>query len=152
MRGRKPQPTKLKLLHGNPGKRPLNALEPIPDPEIPECPDHIRGEARNEWDRISVVLYAQGVLTSIDRAALAGYCLAYGRWYDAEQVLAKTNVVLVSKDTGNMYPNPYLHIANKAMEQMHKFLIEFGMTPSSRSRITVTRASDKKDKWSELLA
>lgn len=29
-RGRKPKPTALKLLEGNPGKRPINANEPIP--------------------------------------------------------------------------------------------------------------------------
>ena len=32
--------------------------------------------------------------------------------------------------------NPYLSIANKAMDQMRRFLIEFGMTPSSRARVT----------------
>lgn len=29
-RGRKPKPTALKVLEGNPGKRPLNDHEPIP--------------------------------------------------------------------------------------------------------------------------
>ena len=28
-RGRKPKPTALKILEGNPGKRPLNAFEPV---------------------------------------------------------------------------------------------------------------------------
>ncbi len=80
-------------------------------------------------------LYSLGLLSNLDRAALAAYCVAYGRWHDAEEILRKTNVVLVAKGTGNMYPNPYLHIANKAMEQMHKFLTEFGMSPSSRTRV-----------------
>ena len=29
-RGRKPKPTALKVLEGNPGKRPLNDREPVP--------------------------------------------------------------------------------------------------------------------------
>ena len=33
--GRKPDPTRLKLLKGNPGKRPLNANEPNPTPRLP---------------------------------------------------------------------------------------------------------------------
>ena len=32
--GRKPKPTALKRLEGNPGKRPLNAMEPVP-PTVP---------------------------------------------------------------------------------------------------------------------
>ncbi|MGD9644433.1 MAG: phage terminase small subunit P27 family [Pirellulales bacterium] len=135
MRGRKPTPYRLKILRGNPGRRNAKAPEPEPALSVPECPDHLKGEARNEWDRMATELYSLGLLSNLDRAALAAYCVAYGRWHDAEEILRKTNVVLVAKGTGNMYPNPYLHIANKAMEQMHKFLTEFGMSPSSRTRV-----------------
>jgi len=31
MAGRKPKPTALKIIEGNPGKRPLNKNEPKPD-------------------------------------------------------------------------------------------------------------------------
>ena len=34
--------------------------------------------------------------------------------------------------------SPYLAIANKAMEQMRAMLTEFGMSPSSRTRVHVT--------------
>jgi hypothetical protein len=34
MRGRRPKPTRLKLLTGNPGKHPLNRSEPKPEPAI----------------------------------------------------------------------------------------------------------------------
>ena len=37
MRGRKPSPTHLKLVKGNPGKRPLNVSEPEPEAVLP-CP------------------------------------------------------------------------------------------------------------------
>ena len=47
--GRKPKPTALKRLEGNPGKRPLNALEPVP-PTVPlQCPRHLLPEAKKEW-------------------------------------------------------------------------------------------------------
>ena len=35
MAGRRPTPTKLKLIKGNPGKRALPKDEPTPDPVIP---------------------------------------------------------------------------------------------------------------------
>jgi P27 family predicted phage terminase small subunit len=33
--------------------------------------------------------------------------------------------------------SPYLTVADQAMEAMRKFMTEFGLTPSSRSRIKV---------------
>ncbi len=48
---RKPTPTRLKLLGGNPGKRPLNLDEPQPEPTLPEPPAHLSDEAKAEWGR-----------------------------------------------------------------------------------------------------
>ena len=39
MAGRKPKPTAVKKLEGNPGKRKLNKKEPVPAKGMPECPD-----------------------------------------------------------------------------------------------------------------
>ncbi len=133
-RGPPPKPTKLKLLSGNAGKRPLNPNEPEPEVEIPEIPEHLGEEARREWERISTDLADVGLLTRIDRAALAAYCQAWARWVEAEGQLKKFGVIVKSP---NGYPmqSPLLAIANKALEQMRKFLTEFGMTPASRTRI-----------------
>ena len=73
MAGRKPKPTALKLVTGNPGKRPLNDHEPQPEAAIPEVPAHLSGEAKAEWDRIVIRLHPLGLLTDLDRAALAAY-------------------------------------------------------------------------------
>jgi hypothetical protein len=53
MRGRRPRPTCLKLLSGNPGKRPLNGSEPRPDPIVLECPPELGEVARREWHRLA---------------------------------------------------------------------------------------------------
>lgn len=140
MRGRKPKPTAMKKLAGNPGKRPLNENEPqppVPD-RIPYVPRHLNDEGKREWRRIVNVLLEMGLYTVVDRAALAMYCQAWGRWVEAERKLDKEREVLTSKATGNMYQNPWLHVANKAWEQMRKILAEFGLTPSSRARLSVS--------------
>ena len=38
-RGRKPKPTAMKVLEGNPGKRSLNTTEPQPPKRAPRCPN-----------------------------------------------------------------------------------------------------------------
>lgn len=56
MRGRRPKPTRLKLLTGNPGEHPLNHEEPKPDPQIPDCPVELGPVARREWERLAAEL------------------------------------------------------------------------------------------------
>ena len=55
-RGRKPKPTALKKLEGNPGKRPLNELEPMPQVTMLRCPNWLEPEAKKEWRRLAPVL------------------------------------------------------------------------------------------------
>jgi P27 family predicted phage terminase small subunit len=157
-RGPNPKPTKLKELEGNPGKRPLNMKEPQPAMLIPSCPAFLKGAARREWKRITPELYTIGLLTSIDRAALAGYCQAYGRWEEAERQLNELGKIskgtmkyLYKTTNGNLIISPLLSVSNKAMEQMHKFLTEFGMTPASRSRIIVDKSNQIDDALSEFV-
>src|SRR5947207_11816997 len=117
MRGRKPKPTALKLLAGNPGKRRLNHREPKPQRELPTCPSHLLPAAKAEWKRLARELYDLGVLTRLDRGALAGYCQAYGRWVEAEKKLMDTPAIL-KMPSGYIQANPWLTIATKQMELM----------------------------------
>ena len=136
--GRRPTPTALKLIQGNPGKRPLNKAEPKPQSSIPRCPKILKTGAKAEWKRIAPILANLGILTQIDRAALAGYCQSYARWVEAEDKVAERGEVVKSVN-GNIMTNPYLTVANKSLENMRKFLVEFGMTPSSRTRIAAEK-------------
>lgn len=94
MRGRKPKPAALKLLDGNPGKRPIRGVEPRPPGGKPSCPAHLSPTAKAEWKRLAGALHQVGLLTSADRAALAAYCQAYGRWVEAEKKPAETPPIL----------------------------------------------------------
>lgn len=145
MKGRKPTPTHLKLVRGNPGKRRLNENEPAPEIARPLPPQHLSDEAKVEWGRVIDELYALGLMTGLDRAALAAYCQAYARWVRAESALAKmaerdelTHALMIKTSNGNAIQNPLVGTANKAMAEMVKYAVEFGMTPSARSRVTAT--------------
>ena len=80
MAGRKPKPTAVKKLEGNPGKRKLNSKEPVPAKGIPACPDWLMPEAKKEWERLAELMNQMGVLTEVDMAAFAAYCQSYARW------------------------------------------------------------------------
>lgn len=150
MKGRKPTPTQLKVIAGNPGKRPLNKRDLNPETEIPKAPSHLRGEAKREWVRMSERLAVLNLLTGVDRAALAAYCVAYDTWCEASrhvqkdgavirQVVQQKGLTLFGADdqpiTQDVH-NPWASVMNKQALIMHKFMVEFGMTPSSRTRLS----------------
>jgi P27 family predicted phage terminase small subunit len=136
MRGRKPKPTALKRLSGNPGKRGYNHDEPVPPDGLPDCPAHLSFDAREEWHRLAATLHRMGILTTVDRAALAAYCQAWGRWVEAEEKLQGSPTLLKSP-SGYVQQNPWLSIANKQLEIMGRYMAELGLTPASRSRVQV---------------
>jgi P27 family predicted phage terminase small subunit len=139
MRGRKPQPTRRRELDGNPGKRALNPNEPTPDApsdafDVP--PPELEGQTRaaDEWRRLAPILRRSRQVTEVDRAALIALCVEWGRYLDAQVKLLKTGMV-VTTASGYPLPNPYLAIANKALQGCTRLWAELGMTPSSRSRV-----------------
>ena len=134
--GPKPQPTAKKKLRGNPGRRPLPENEPQPKAsrDIPLAPRHLDKVAQKEWRRMAKELHPLGLLTNIDLTALAAYCASFSIWIDAQKQIQKHGV-LIKAQSGFPMQSPYLAISNRAMTEMRKWMIEFGLTPSSRSRV-----------------
>ncbi len=142
MRGRRPKPTRMKILAGNPGKRPLNANEPRPEVATPDCPVELGPVARREWDRMVAELARLRILTHLDRAALAAYCGAYAMWAEATEAIQKYGS-MVKSPSGYPVQSPYVSIANRQTEIMMRIASEFGFTPASRSRISTPSADER---------
>ena len=140
-RGRKPKPTALKMLEGNPGGRPLNTKEPKPEKKAPRCPSWLEDEAKKEWKRMAKVLEQMGLLTEMDMAAFAGYCQSYARWKEAEEFIEKHGTI-VKTPSGYWQQVPQVSIAQQNLKTMLKFCSEFGLTPSSRSRMIAGEAKE----------
>lgn len=149
--GRKPKPTALKELEGNPGKRKLNRNEPKPAKGIPPCPDWLLPEAKKEWERLAENLGQLGVLTNVDMAAFAAYCQSYARWKEAQEHIDKDGSTFTT-DKGYQQQTPWVGIANTNQKLMLQAASEFGLTPSSRSRIVVDNAGSDEDEMEELLS
>lgn len=148
--GPAPKPTAQKIREGNPGKRALNDAEPQPDSTLPTCPAWLTKGAKAEWRRLARQLNRAGLLTGIDRNALAAYCVVYDRWKTAEEMVAKSAQVVKSKQTESVYLNPWLNAASMALKEMTKLAAEFGMTPSARTRIRVEKV-EQEQSLAELL-
>jgi phage terminase small subunit len=113
--GRPRKPTALKVLHGNPGKRPLPKAEIKPAPGCEPPPWLTAPLACAEWARIAPRLLALGLLTEVDGEAFGLMC---GHLADAGEQMRMGRPV-----------DPRL------TSEIRQFLSQFGMTPASRSKV-----------------
>lgn len=113
------KPTSLKLIAGNPGKRPLNAAEPEFPPTDIAPPLWLSPDALPHWERLAACLDANGMLSDANRDVLAVYCdivASYERKREADG-------------------EPCLKLA----QQMRMLAREFGFTPSSQGGIAAAK-------------
>lgn len=149
-RGRKPKPTAIKKLEGNPGKRKMNSKEPKPVNGIAKCPDWLLPEAKLEWERLYENLNQLGILTNIDETAFAAYCQSYARWKEAQEHISSEGSTFET-EKGYQQQTPWVGIANTNQRLMMQAAAEFGLTPSARSRIVVGGSGSDADDMEKLL-
>jgi len=144
MKGPKPKPTNLKLLEGYPGHHPINKNEPKPKQTIPGCPRFLSSAAKWEWKRILPELRRLGLLTIVDRTALAAYCQSWADYKEAIKFLKENGKTYsVRGEGGRKYlAYPQVTMADRALKQIRAFCTEFGLTPSSRARMSMSGIED----------
>lgn len=138
MKGRKPIPDALKLLRGNPGRRPLNTQSPRFAPGIPDKPDWLGPLAAEEWLRLVADPDGQRVLTKADAGILVAICTCYEQWRECLAMIQQLGRSYTVKDAdGNVRHRlrPEVLRYETALRQYVSFLTEIGFTPSSRSKI-----------------
>lgn len=150
--GPKPKPTAIKKLQGNPGKRKLPENEPQPEKpdKPPPAPRHLCKVARKKWKKYSKELHKAGLLTVLDYDRLASYCVEHATYMKANAEIQEHGE-LIKAQSGFPMQTPWLPIRNKAEATMGKIAAEFGMSPSSRSRVTVAKKDEKKDPLAEFM-
>ncbi len=148
MAGRKPTPTAVLKLRGTyRNDRHGNAL--YIDPSLPPCPYYLPNRAKKVWREAVRRLSAAGVLTELDGNALTRYCDAFIRWRDAAAFLDKNGTYYPVRDENGrlkhlrQFPQVLQYNSfNRALLSLEQ---EFGMTPSSRSRINAPTENIRDD-------
>jgi len=132
MTGRKPKPTALKLIKGTARKHRMNKNEPKPELALLEpAPSWLSTEAKKEWKRLIKLLTDSSIVTKLDLTMLATFCQMWGDYI---------------KGIKASEPVSMAHVT-----QMRLMAAEFGMTPSSRSKVETVTPVDKNayDPWDE---
>ncbi|PAP79628.1 hypothetical protein B1759_15015 [Rubrivirga sp. SAORIC476] len=144
-RGPAPKPSALKLLQGTHRKDRAAANEPTPEVKPPSCPTWLHKEAKREWRRIVPELVRLGLLAEVDRAALAAYCQAYATWWRMERDIDENGDVQLNARSGLESARPQVAMRDKALDTMRRFLVEFGLTPAARTRVSAAETPKTAD-------
>lgn len=135
--GRRPKPTHLKLVAGNPGRRALNDNEPEPEGDLVQPPAWFTDKQKDAW-RYAIEHAPRGLLKHIDSDLLSIWVCAKVLHQEANEKVSRHGMIVKAPNTGVPMQNPYLAIVNKQSAIMMKAAAELGFTPSSRSQIAVT--------------
>ena len=149
--GPSPEPTRLKLIKGNPGKRALNDDEPQPDfLSNFDPPEHVAEDilAARKWDEAVRVLHDMQVMTEADKETLARYCLVWSHWMAVREQCRQLGRQVVhyevdpNRTDGRLrikwaQPAPWAVDEKAARKDLLQLEREFGLTPSSRSQVTI---------------
>ncbi len=130
-RGQKPTPKALRLLRGNPSKRPISQSEPDGVGDLWRPPSYMNAAQRRVWD--SVIGRAPW-LTGTDTEIVEAFVNAVVEYRRAVVEVQKGGQVVETKQ-GNAIVNPYLGIQNRQADLVRKFGGELGLSPASRAAL-----------------
>lgn len=151
--GRPRKPTQLKVIQGTFKKSRENLNEPNPPAGIPEPRKELSKRTREEYYRLAEDLNKMGVLTEVDGIALELCADALAEYWTATEVIDKLGACIecVNKNGGTyMVKRPEVTQAADAWRRAMVMLQQFGLTPSSRGKVSVNKETSKKSKWQEL--
>jgi P27 family predicted phage terminase small subunit len=146
VKGRKPKPTHLHLVNGNPGKRRRNRREPRPARVIPSPPDHMSKKALVAWGALSVKLDRMGVLTEADAWALEQLAENYEEIVKLRKTLTREGrfqTRITKQGEKIKFSHPGVIQLSDAEKRFRAMLVEFGLTPSARARVNAAPLKDE---------
>lgn len=153
MSGPPKTPTHLRLVRGNPSKRPINKNEPQPLKGVPPVPKHFDKQGKYWFKRMAEELDAIGVISQLDARALELLVEAYTEYRHHCETLDRegyTYAVYCDDDADEgkereirmIKPHPAAMMKADAWKRLRAMLAEFGMTPSSRSKVSKDKPDD----------
>lgn len=144
-RGPAPEPIAIKIAKGTATpEEKATALAEAGIPEMPEIVSRAGDTAAAVWhETVGRLSRREGLLSPIDARALAIYCIAWQRYEEAEDEIARDGITCVG-EKGGQYPHPAVGIQNKAADTIARIGAKFGMTASDRVGLPVSAGGAEK--------
>ena len=132
------------LAEGADLKNPHRFKDEIPKTikEEPIRPDHLDGQASEEWERLEKLMRAAGLWSATYQVSIELYVESYSNYRTALKAIRRYGHAIkagTSSDGTVIWKrNPVSVELHKYKEETLKLLIELGLTPSARSRVSIS--------------
>lgn len=131
-RGRPAKPRALKIVEGNPGKRPIEPEVPFVR-GVPAKPDDLSPDAAWLWDQVIEQMQTTGILKPIDAASLEALCETFARWREA--VRFRRERALLASNSQGVVAAPWIGIEERASKEFRAWCSEYGLTPAAERNL-----------------
>jgi P27 family predicted phage terminase small subunit len=138
---RKPKSKAEHKLRGNPSRIDLNRDHVAIKPASIRVPTWLDKTGKALWKKLAPELKSKGLLTLGDVEAFACLCQSYSDYRDAVAILRKEGKTVIA-GSGGVKPHPALSEQKRSFEAFTNLAKEFGLTPKSRSAITLAAVED----------
>lgn len=152
----RPRPALQVIREGNPGRRPVKEGMKLPPSEVvepdwsqvfPEREDsetvRLREVAAREWSRVVPVLQTTAGLGSVDVTVLTDYCVCVARIDQGERSLTRDGVLMEGER--GWQKSGWTTVVGQYRTQLRAYIVELGLSPSSRVKIGPSRDDDDDD-------
>jgi P27 family predicted phage terminase small subunit len=143
MKGRKRTSTALKVLKGTnqPSRINQNEMPVIVITKIPHPPKWFSPLARKIYKDCTRTLMASRILSKVDLQLLVAYCHEYSNYLEIMEKfdtdIEEQIVTSITKSGSIKQINPLFKIAMASLDRAKIIGVEFGLTPSSRSKVNI---------------
>lgn len=139
MPGRKKTPTHLKVLKGTAQRCRLNPNEPIIKVVKLKCPDYLDPQAKRTFKKLAILLQEMEISAVSDQQALAMLSDMYSIYRKMLSLLQNVGFTYETTSASGdimIRPRPEVAILTEAWKNTRSMMAEFGLTPSSRSKVS----------------
>nr|WP_306310634.1 phage terminase small subunit P27 family [Xenorhabdus aichiensis] len=143
----------MRLVRGNPSKRPINKNEPKPPTGVPPTPKYFDKQGKYWFKRMAEELDALGVMSQLDAKALELLVEAYVEYRHHCDTLEQAGYTYpTTSATGDkiIKAHPAAVMKADAWKRLRAMLGEFGMTPSTRAKVNMN-SPDQADPLEDFL-
>jgi P27 family predicted phage terminase small subunit len=132
MAGKGPPRKPLKVLKMQGSDLAKNRTEPEYSTDLRKPPKSLKGEALKCWKETIADLDGSMVITVADLRALEAMSEAWGHY---KRHIKKAEAKPMIKNKQGEYKSPHYAIADSAYKKWEKLMLEFGLTPASRTKV-----------------
>ena len=149
MRGRPAKPEKFKVLQGTARPDRVNKKQPKLEAELPRAPAGLTETEKRAWKYVTRLIKPMNITTKADALAVEQLVTAYVDFWDARRAINKSGSTYISKmakgknEDGEKSLNviirrrPEVEIMTDAWRRIEKMLSHFGLSPSSRAKVSI---------------